>query len=79
MHSYVLYSLHYKILSLRDTKTSRHNLFQNNLSVQFSYTLMNIQKTNVRKLQEIELPRTKTIVGLVGDSRGPLIELAHSR
>jgi hypothetical protein len=28
----VIYSLHYKILNLRDTKASKHDLFQNNSS-----------------------------------------------
>jgi predicted secreted protein len=39
---------------------------KNNSTIQFSYTLMYIQKTNLRKVQEIELPKNETIVGPFG-------------
>jgi hypothetical protein len=61
MQSIVIYSLHYiiRVLNLLGTKASTHDLFQSSSSIQFSYTLMNIQKENLRKLQEIELTKTK--------------------
>jgi hypothetical protein len=46
-------------LNLRNTKIRTHNLFQNNSSVQFSYTMLNIRKVSLRKVQEIKLTKNK--------------------
>jgi hypothetical protein len=53
----VTYSLHYKILKLYDPKASRYDLFQNNSTPQFSYSVMNIRKPNLMKLWKIGLPK----------------------
>jgi hypothetical protein len=55
----VTYSLHYKILKLYDPEASRYDLFQNNSTPQFSYTVMNIRKPNLTKLWKIGLPKNK--------------------
>jgi hypothetical protein len=57
MQSFVTYSLRYKILNLRDTKASRHDMFQNNSTTPFSYTPMNVRKANLSITQEIELTK----------------------
>jgi hypothetical protein len=44
---------------LRDTKASRHDLFQNNSTIQLIYTVINTRKENLRKLQEIDLTKNK--------------------
>jgi hypothetical protein len=49
----VIYYLYYNILNLRDIKARRHDLFQNNSTIQFSYTLMNIREASLSKLHEL--------------------------
>jgi hypothetical protein len=61
MQSNAIYSLHYTTLNLMETKARRRDLFQNNSTMQFNYTVMNIRKENLRKLQEIELTKNKDV------------------
>jgi hypothetical protein len=68
MQSNGIYSSHYNIWNLYVTKASRHNLFQNNSTMQFNYTLMNIQKTNLRKLQDTELTKNNDCVRPIGNT-----------